>query len=78
MLASELFDRLLRKHPEAVIVRATLEQALPSSFVDEVFERTATGQYTRTLLFSTVVRLLRRYSQKSCSVGAKKSGVSCC
>ena len=58
MLHQEVFQRLIVKHPEAVMVRATLEQALPPSFVDEVFERVASRQYTRKLLFSTLVRLL--------------------
>lgn len=43
----ELFELLVRKRPEAVMVRATLEQALPPSFVDEVFERVAERQHTR-------------------------------
>jgi IS4 transposase len=58
MLHEEVFQRLAVKHPEAVMVRATLEQALPPSLVDEVFERVASRQYTRKLLFSTLVRLL--------------------
>ncbi len=58
MFHSELFDRLVRKRPEAVMVRATLEHALPPSFVDGLFRRVAEKQYQRTLLFSTLVRLL--------------------
>lgn len=58
MWHAEVFARLAKKHPEAVMVRATIEQALPPSFVDEVFERVASAQYTRKLLFSTLVRLL--------------------
>ena len=58
MLHEEVFQRLAVKHPEAVMVRATLEQALPPSLVDEVFDRVASRQYKRKLLFSTLVRLL--------------------
>lgn len=58
MLHEEVFQRLAAKHPEAIMVRATLEQALPATFVDEVFKRVACKQYTRKLLFSTLVRLL--------------------
>ena len=58
MFHQEVLDRLIAKHPEAVMVRATLEHALPPTFVDEVFERVASKQYTRKLLFSTLVRLL--------------------
>lgn len=58
MFHEEVFQKLAAKHPEAVMVRATLEQALPPSFVDETFRRVANKQYTRKLLFSTLVRLL--------------------
>lgn len=58
MLHSKVFDKLSQRYPEAVMVRATLEQALPPSFVDEIFEQVASKQYTRKLLFSTLVRLL--------------------
>lgn len=58
MLHAEAYKRLVKKYPEAVMVRAVLEQALPPLFVDDVFMRVASGQYTRKLLFSTLVRLL--------------------
>lgn len=58
MFAAEVFERLAKKHPEAVMVRAVMEQAMPPGFVDDVFKRTASAQYTRKLLFSTLVRLL--------------------
>ncbi|QDU30639.1 hypothetical protein ETAA8_57850 [Anatilimnocola aggregata] len=34
MLHEEVFQRLAVKHPEAVVVRATLEHALPPSLVN--------------------------------------------
>ena len=39
MLHREVFDKLAKSVPEAVMVRAALENALPPSFVDDIFER---------------------------------------
>jgi IS4 transposase len=58
MFHAEVYERVVKKYPAAVMVRAVIEQALPPSFVDEVFEQVASAQYTRKLLFSTLVRLL--------------------
>jgi IS4 transposase len=58
VLHQEAFDRLSVKYPEAVMVRATLENALPPTFVDDVFSRYAGRLKSRKLLFSTVVALL--------------------
>lgn len=58
MLHKAVYERLVSKCPQAVMVRAALENALPPALVDEVFERVASRQYTRKLLFSTLVRLL--------------------
>ncbi|QRE74983.1 hypothetical protein F1D61_16525 [Methylobacterium aquaticum] len=40
------------------MARTALEHALPAGWVDEVFEQHRQWQYTRELLFSTVVRLM--------------------
>ncbi len=58
MLHQEAFDRLSVKYPEAVMVRATLENALPPTFVDDLFNRYAGHRTSRKLMFSTVVALL--------------------
>lgn len=58
MFHMEVYERVVKKYPAAVMVRAVIEQALPPSFVDDVFTRVASAQYTRKLLFSTLVRLL--------------------
>lgn len=58
MLHQEAFDRLSVKYPEAVMVRAALENALPPEFVDDLFRRHAGRCKPRKLLFSTVVALL--------------------
>ncbi len=40
------------------MARTGLEHALPAGWVDEVFDQHRQWQYTRELLFSTVVRLM--------------------
>jgi hypothetical protein len=47
MLHPELYERLTKKHPQAVMLRAVLEQALPASLVDEVFDRVANALASR-------------------------------
>ena len=55
MLLAPLFDRFVSDSPLTVMARALLEHALQPGPIDELFERTATIQYTDKLLFSTVV-----------------------
>lgn len=54
----KVFERFEQKAPAAVMARVALEQALPASFIDEVFEHNRTRQYARELLFSKVVELM--------------------
>lgn len=65
MLLGTVFERFAAKSPISVMVQATMERALTASQLDSLFEAHATGQYTRELLFSTVVDLL---SQVVCGV----------
>ncbi len=58
MLLATVFDRFVEDSPLTVMARALLEQALQPGPIDEMFERTATAQYTDKLLFSTVVDLM--------------------
>jgi IS4 transposase len=58
MLLGEVFESFVKESPVCVMVRGTLEHALPARFVDELFEETAESQYTHELLFSQVVDLL--------------------
>jgi IS4 transposase len=58
MLLGELFEKFVQESPVCVMVRGTLEHALPAKFVDELFEETAEKQYTHELLFSQIVDLL--------------------
>src|SRR6266699_1399271 len=55
MLLATVCDRFAEDSPLTVMARALLDQALQPGPIDEMFERTATVQYTDKLLFSTVV-----------------------
>jgi hypothetical protein len=48
----------VKESPVSVMVRGLLEKALSPQILDELFERSAKTQYTRELLFSTVVNLM--------------------
>ena len=58
MLFNQRFEAFVEKSPISVIVRATLERVFHASHLDALFERTAVQQYTRELLFSTLVSLM--------------------
>src|SRR5512135_3082329 len=58
MLLGEVFEQFAREAPVSVMVRATLENALNPRALDHLFEGTAQRQYTRTLLFSSIVDLM--------------------
>ena len=45
-----------------MMARLALEHAVPAGWVDEVFEAHRQRQYSRELLFSTVVELTTRVS----------------
>src|SRR5262249_62027032 len=58
MLFEPLFERFAQGTPLSVMTRALLENALQPEPLDELFERLAVKQYTRELLFSTVVQTM--------------------
>src|SRR3954464_6785098 len=58
MLCDEVFELFAHEAPVSVMVRATLENVLNPQALDQLFEDTAERQYTRTLLFSSVVDLM--------------------
>src|SRR3954465_6406679 len=58
MLFEPLFERFASGTPLSVMTRALLENALQPDPLDELFERLAVTQYTRELLFSTVVETM--------------------
>lgn len=55
---TEIFGRFVQRSPVSVMARAALQRLLSPEWIDEVFERTSDGQYTRTLLFSSVFDLM--------------------
>jgi IS4 transposase len=67
MLLDQVFAKFVAKSPVSVMARATLEYALQPQFLDDLFQQQAEDQYTRTLLFSTVVELL---STVTCNIHA--------
>jgi IS4 transposase len=58
MILSKAFEKFVEGSPVCVMVRGSLEYALPESFVNDLFEQTALKQYTRDLLFSDVVDVM--------------------
>ena len=58
MVLGDIFERFIQQSPVAVMTRAALEHALAPEAIDALFERAAQRQYTRTLLFSSVVDLM--------------------
>jgi hypothetical protein len=57
-ILGSIYERFVQETPAAVMVRAVLERCLGPQTINELFEQHAQGQYTRTLLFSTVFTLL--------------------
>ena len=58
MVLDAVFDRFVRGSPLSVMVRGIIEHALPTSDLDALFEQTAEQQYTKELLFSSLVDLM--------------------
>ena len=56
-MTKDIPEKLKQECPESVMVRVILENALPAEEVDKVFEENRSQQYTRELLFSSVVKL---------------------
>lgn len=57
-MLDDVFERFAEQGPVAVMARLGLQRALSADWVDEVFEQNRRTQYTRELLFSTVVDLM--------------------
>lgn len=55
-----VFQPFVEKSPVTVMARGAMERLLSPDWVNEVFERTTDGQYTRSLLFSSVFGLMAR------------------
>jgi IS4 transposase len=58
MVWQAVLERFEQQAPSSVMTRLALEQALPASWIDEVFQTHRQRQYPRELLFSTVVELM--------------------
>jgi len=58
MILSKVFEKFVAGSPVCVMIRGTLEHALPEAFVNQIFEESAAKQYTRSLLFSEVVDVM--------------------
>jgi IS4 transposase len=58
MLLDTVFAPFIKERPICVMARGVLERLLDADRIDTLFEHTATQQYTRALLFSTVVQLM--------------------
>lgn len=57
-MINELFDHFVAASPLTVMMRAILERIFAADKLDALFEQVAERQYTRTLLFSSVVGLM--------------------
>ena len=58
MLLAKVFERFVEKTPVSVMARAAMEHALAPEMLDALFEIHSDRQYTRELLFSSVVDLM--------------------
>lgn len=58
MLLPHVFAQFVNGSPVTVMLRGILEHALPAAEIDHLFQATAEHQYTRELLFSSVVDLM--------------------
>jgi len=58
MILGPVFEQFVSQSPLSVMARATLEHALSSAALDQLFDRSADRGYTKNLLFSTTVDLM--------------------
>ena len=58
MLLDTIFAPFVKERPICVMARAVLERLLDAQRIDDLFARTAERQYTRELLFSSLVQLM--------------------
>ena len=57
-MISNIFERFVEQTPLTVMVRAIMERIFATEQLEQLFEDTAERQYTRELLFSTVVGIM--------------------
>jgi IS4 transposase len=58
MALEAIMERFMQRSPVTVMVRRTLQHAVSSQWIDALFEAQRDKQYTRELLFSTMVDLM--------------------
>jgi len=58
MLLGRIFEGFAAESAISVMTRGVMQNALSASAIDALFEQTAEHQYTRELLFSTLVDLV--------------------
>jgi hypothetical protein len=58
MILGHVFERFIEESPVSVMVRGLLETILSPQKLDELFEKNSSTQYTKELLFSTVVEMM--------------------
>lgn len=58
MILDAMLERFAKANPVGVMGQAVLERVLNAAWVDEIFDAHAKRQYTRELLFSTVIELM--------------------
>lgn len=58
MILGDVFERFVQDSPLSVMARGVMENALNPTVVDRLFEDVAERQYTRKLLFSSIVDLM--------------------
>src|SRR3954466_12042099 len=58
MQLGEVFERFIQRAPISVMFRTLLEHALDPAEIDRLFEDSAASQYTRDILFSSIVELM--------------------
>lgn len=57
MISNEVLERFAQQSPMTMMAQLGLERALDTKWIDEMFERESQTQYTKELLFSTVVEV---------------------
>ena len=58
MVLDAVLERFVKDSPVSVMARMTMQRALSPEWIDQLFEEHREQQYTRELLFSTVVDLM--------------------
>jgi hypothetical protein len=58
MILGDVFERFAQDSPLSVMARGVMENALSPTLVDRLFDDVADKQYTRRLLFSSIVDLM--------------------